>query len=44
MGGESEGTAINYQSPIAPQGKYYLAEHFDNKDTFSKNWIKSEVS
>lgn len=37
-------SSISYQSPYINPEKYYLAEHFDNRETYEKNWIKSEVS
>lgn len=33
----------NYVSPVAEQDKFYFAEHFDNKEDFAKNWIKSKA-
>lgn len=33
----------NYVSPAAETDKFYFAEHFDKKDDFTKNWIKSKA-
>lgn len=38
---------INYVTPqvkdLPPGSSVYLAEHFDNVDSFKKKWIKSET-
>ncbi|KAF7991457.1 hypothetical protein HCN44_008769 [Aphidius gifuensis] len=39
---DGEEKVVAYTSPIL-SGFAYLAEHFDDQDSFSRNWIKSEA-
>lgn len=42
---ESEDTddILEYKSPVPEPGKFYFAEHFDDKDQFDRKWIKSRA-
>lgn len=42
---ESEETEdfIEYKSPVPEPGKFYFADHFDDKQQFEKKWIKSRA-
>ncbi|XP_063700248.1 calnexin isoform X2 [Culicoides brevitarsis] len=34
---------IEYKSPVPEPGKFYFAEHFDDKAEFEKKWVKSRA-
>lgn len=42
---ESEDTEdiLEYKSPVPEPGKFYFAEHFDDKKEFEKKWVKSRA-
>lgn len=42
---ESEDTEdiLEYKSPVPEPGKFYFAEHFDDKQQFEKKWVKSRA-
>lgn len=37
-------SAISYQSPVPPPGKYYFADHFDDPQSFNVKWIPSQTN
>lgn len=39
---EVDGT-VEYKSPVPEPGKFYFAEHFDDKELYEKKWIKSRA-
>ncbi|XP_058820497.1 calnexin-like isoform X2 [Topomyia yanbarensis] len=34
---------LKYESPYADPGKFYFADHFDDKDQFATRWVKSQA-
>lgn len=34
---------LEYKSPVPEPGKFYFAEHFDDKKEFEKKWVKSRA-